>query len=125
MHVDQLLELERLLVQQLEQQPMFHHTSCSLLELRTSRRQQLYHSTSSSCKRKSLQADHASSSHVRYRKMELRKDRRQRFQHHSLELRRMLPFQRHSLGQLMHMDRKKRFQRHSLEHMLICMPTCP
>jgi hypothetical protein len=53
MHVDQQLELELLLVQQLEQQPMFHRTSCNQLELRTNRKQQLHRSLSSSCTRKS------------------------------------------------------------------------
>jgi len=53
MHVDQPLELEPLLEQQLEQQPMFHRTSCSQLELRTNRKQQLHRNLRSSCKRKS------------------------------------------------------------------------
>jgi hypothetical protein len=53
MHVDQPRELEPLLEQQREQQPMFHRTSCNQLELRTNRKQPLHRSLSSSCKRKS------------------------------------------------------------------------
>ena len=107
---------------------MFHRTSCIQLELRTNRKQQLHRSMSSSCKRKSWQADHdASSSHIRCRRMELHMDRKQRFQRHMLELHRnrirLVPFQRHRSE--LHKDRKKRSQRHSLEHKLTCKPTYP
>ena len=119
--MDQPLELELPLAKPLVPIQLFRRTSCNqqLLALHKHRRRR--HRSSSSCTRKSLQANRSVFCHrIHCRRMVLHcKDRKQRFLLRNLVLhilnRMVQQFQLRSLVQL---DR-------SLVHMLICKRACP